>query len=188
MLSDADYDSQRRWKRVLEAISERPNLERAQAEAMARNAEAEPAVTEQQKRELWKRVEARFGPSPNAPKAEPVVASPEKGAPNAEPKSTAAEATKRSPRQAQAAKQARPQAQRESQTPAPPRPREQLRLAFEDSSLEAPHPPTQAKARRRPHVPTADASERQFRHLVYRLGTDKAAAVLADLRRQYAVE
>lgn len=63
---EAAYD-RRRWQQILDDLSNRPNLERAQAEAIVRKIVAVENATSEQKAELQQCLDARFG------RLEPVV-------------------------------------------------------------------------------------------------------------------
>jgi len=64
----------RRWKRIFDDLSDRPGLERPQAEAIAHRARALDSATDERKQELQRRLDARFGVVAKAPAPiEPAV-------------------------------------------------------------------------------------------------------------------
>jgi hypothetical protein len=167
---DAAYD-RRRWLDVLEDISSRPNLERAQAETIAHKALALQGETDERKRELEACIVARFGPSPVAPKSAPPPPPPSVAPP--------APARRSSPPPAPTA------------SASPDRRQGVLDPGWLDpapTSISTPTPVAR-RARQQPKQPVpvhvAPDDEQLFRYLLLRIGLDAGSSVIQDLRRRF---
>lgn len=161
-------EDERRWNRIFDDLTNRPGLERAQAEAIVRTAQTLDTATDERKKELRRLLDARFGPS------EPVPTPPQ--APE--------------PLEAPSPPPPPPRAQQEAPRRPSPRAKAQLRLFPEEpvladeEPLERPSKPPRTR-KERPAEPRDEAEvENRFRYLVLRMGFDAAQALISDLKRR----
>lgn len=165
LTSDEAWE-ERRWQQIFEDISNRPGLERAQAEAIITRAQGQTGATDERKRELRKRVEDRFGLSePVRPPLLALVDQPVTG----QQKLFGEEATDE------------PAQSEQAQSPRPQKAREKLSTKKKAAKVAR----KKRKAAEAPRL--VQSTKSQFDHLVLHMGFDAAQAALDDLKRRYGV-
>lgn len=162
-----EFYEEKRWQLIFEDISNRPGLERAQAEAIVCRAQGQTGATDERKRELRKRVEARFGVTePVRPPLLALVEQPEVG----QQRLFGEEAAETQP---------------ESQTTEPATPRK-AREKLNTKKKTAAKVLTRKKRTVEAHR-VAQSTKSQFEHLVIHMGFDEAHAALDALKRRYGI-
>lgn len=167
-LTSDEVWEEKRWQQIFEDISNRPSLERAQAEAIITRAQSQTGATDERKRELRKRVEDRFGLSePVRPPLLALVDQPTTGQQKLFGEEAAADA--------------QPESQR-SEGPKQQKAREKLSTKKKAAKKAA------GKKRKAVEAPrVVQSTKGQFERLVLHMGVDAAQAALDDIKRRYGV-
>lgn len=165
-LTSDEVWEERRWQQIFEDISNRPGLERAQAEAIITRAQGQTGATDDRKRELRKRVEDRFGVSePVRPPLLALVEQPATGQQKLFGEDAADD----------------PEQSEQPEAPTPQKAREKLSTKKKTAKVAR----KKRKAVEAPRL--VQSTKSQFEHLVLHMGFDAAQAALDDLKRRYGV-